>query len=149
MAFFSKACEYGIQATLYIATRDDRRIGIKEIASELHIPVHFRAKILQALSEKNVLTSFKGVHGGFTLQRDPSRIFIINIVEAIDGLDFFDKCILGFPGCGTGKPCPVHDHWGEVREGIRSMLSNDSLAHLLPASREKIANVISRYAGGS
>jgi Rrf2 family transcriptional regulator, iron-sulfur cluster assembly transcription factor len=146
MAFFSKACEYGIQATLYIATRGDRRVGIKEIASELHIPVHFLAKILQALSEKHVLTSYKGVHGGFTLQRDASDIHIIDIVGAIDGLDFFDKCILGFPGCGTGKPCPVHDRWGEVRERFRAMLSNDSLADLLPMTREKITNVINRYA---
>ncbi len=147
MAFFSKACEYGIQATLYIATREDRRVGIKEIAGELHIPVHFLAKILQALSEKDVLTSYKGVHGGFTLQRNPSRIFIIDIVEAIDGLGFFERCLIGFPGCGTDKPCPVHDHWGEVRDRIRAMLSDESLADLLPASREKIANVIQKYAG--
>jgi Rrf2 family transcriptional regulator, iron-sulfur cluster assembly transcription factor len=147
MAFFSKACEYGIQATLYIATQEERRVGIKEIASELHIPVHFLAKILQSLSEKSILTSYKGVHGGFTLQRDPSRIHLIDIVEAIDGLGFFEKCILGFPGCGVGKPCPVHERWGAVRERILAMLSTDSLADLIPASREKISNVISTYAG--
>ena len=142
---FSKACEYGMQATLYIATQPDRRVGIKEIASELSIPVHFLAKILQSLSERGILTSYKGVHGGFTLQHAPGRIRLIDVVEAIDGLDFFDRCVLGFPGCGTGKPCPVHDRWGEVRDTIRDMLSADSLADLLPISREKIADVISEY----
>lgn len=149
MAFFSKACEYGIQATLYIATQDGRRVGIKEVAKELRIPVHFLAKILQSLSERDVLTSFKGVHGGFELQRAAERIHLIDIVQAIDGLDFFDHCLLGFPGCGDGKPCPVHDSWGAVRDRIRSMLSNDSLADLLPASKAKIRNVIERYAAGS
>lgn len=142
---FSRACEYGIQATLYIATQPERRVGIKEIASELSIPVHFLAKILQSLSEKGVLTSFKGVHGGFTLQRSPAKIRLIDVVEAIDGLDFFERCVLGFPGCGTGKPCPVHDRWGKVRDTIREMLSSDSLADLLPASREKIADVVREY----
>lgn len=146
---FSKACEYGIQATLYIATQPDRRVGIKEIASELSIPVHFLAKILQSLSEEGVLTSFKGVHGGFTLQRAPERIRLIDVVEAIDGLAFFDSCVLGFPGCGTGKPCPVHDRWGEVRDTIREMLSSDSLADVLPISREKIADVIGEYVKNS
>lgn len=143
---FSRACEYGIQATLYIATQPDRRVGIKEIASELSIPVHFLAKILQSLSEKGVLSSFKGVHGGFTLQRAPGSIHLIDVVEAIDGLDFFDSCVLGFPGCGTGKPCPVHDRWGEVRDTIRAMLSTDSLLDLLPSSKEKISDVVEEYA---
>ncbi|MBR9978266.1 MAG: Rrf2 family transcriptional regulator [Bacteroidetes bacterium] len=143
---FSRACEYGIQATLYIATQPDRRVGIKEIASELSIPVHFLAKILQSLSEKGVLSSFKGVHGGFTLQRAPGSIHLIDVVEAIDGLDFFDSCVLGFPGCGTGKPCPVHDRWGKVRTTIREMLSTDSLLDLLPSSKEKITDVVEEYA---
>jgi len=143
---FSRACEYGIQATLYIATKPDRRVGIKEIAAELNIPVHFLAKILQALSEKDVLKSYKGVHGGFTLQRSPEKIRLIDVVEAIDGLDFLESCVLGFPGCGTGKPCPVHDRWGAVRDQIRGMLSEDSLADLLPLSREKIAHVLAEYA---
>ncbi|MCB2205195.1 Rrf2 family transcriptional regulator [bacterium] len=142
---FSKACEYGIQATLYIATIGDRRVGIKEIAAELNIPVHFLAKILQSLSEKNVLTSYKGVQGGYTLQRQPGQIRLIDVVEAIDGLGFFDNCVLGFPGCGTGKPCPVHDRWGEVRDTIRTMLSSDSLADLIPVSREKISTVLQEY----
>jgi len=140
---FSRACEYGMQATLYIATKPDRRVGIKEIASELNIPVHFLAKILQSLSEKNILTSYKGVHGGYTLQRSPDAIRLIDVVEAIDGLGFFENCVLGFPGCGTGKPCPVHDRWGQVRDTIRAMLSTDSLADLLPISRSKIADVFS------
>lgn len=142
---FSKACEYGIQATLYIATIPERRVGIKEIAAELSIPVHFLAKILQALGEKGILTSYKGVHGGYTLQRSPESIHIIDIVAAIDGMAFFEGCVLGFPGCGTGKPCPVHDRWGQVRDTIRDMLSTDSLADLIPLSREKIAVILDEY----
>ena len=139
---FSKACEYGIQATLYIASLSERRAGIKEIARELDIPVHFLAKILQSLSEKGVLASYKGVRGGFELHRPPSEIRLIDVVEAIDGLDFFTSCILGFPGCGEGKPCPVHERWGSIRDVMHSMLSEDNLADLLPLSKEKIASIL-------
>ena len=138
---FSRACEYGIQGTLYIATKQGERVGIKEIAMELKIPVHFLAKILQSLAEKGVLTSYKGVHGGFTLQRSPENIRLIDVVEAIDGLNFFENCILGFPECGNENPCPVHDRWGQIRDVISSMLSDDSLADLMPLSREKIASI--------
>jgi len=138
---FSKGCEYGMQAVLYIAKHDGERVGIKAIARELAIPVHFLAKILQSLSGKKILLSFKGTNGGFTLARSPEEIHLIDIIEAIDGLDVFEHCVLGYPGCGTGKPCPVHDKWGSVRDVIRDMLSGDSLVDLMPTFEEKIAEM--------
>jgi len=130
-----------MQAVLYIAKHDGERVGIKAIARELAIPVHFLAKILQSLSGKKILLSFKGTNGGFTLARSPEEIHLIDIIEAIDGLDVFEHCVLGYPGCGTGKPCPVHDKWGSVRDVIRDMLSGDSLVDLMPTFEEKIAEM--------
>ena len=48
---FSKACEYAIRATLYIAgaTANDQRVTVKDIASEVNAPEAFTAKILQKL----------------------------------------------------------------------------------------------------
>jgi Rrf2 family protein len=138
---FSKGCEYGIQATLYIGTQGGRRVGIREAAEVFGLPIHFLAKILQALSEKKVLSSFKGVNGGFVLHSAPEDIRIMQIVEAIDGGDLFEKCVLGFPDCKDSHPCPVHHTWGATRDSIRSMLSHDSLADLMAASEKKIAYI--------
>lgn len=140
---FSKGCEYGIQATLFIAARKGQRVGIKEIAAELNIPVHFLAKILQSLSEKNILTSFKGTNGGFTLAGEPSQVNLLDIVNAIDGLGMFSACVLGFPNCSSEHPCPVHDTWGSVRTYIYEMLSAQSLEELMPVAEEKIAHIMS------
>jgi Rrf2 family transcriptional regulator, iron-sulfur cluster assembly transcription factor len=141
---FSKACEYGIQAVLFIATQNGRRVGIKEIASTLEIPVHFLAKILQSLSEKGILLSFKGSTGGFELNGDPTSIRLLNVVGAIDGLALFTNCVLGFPECGSEHPCPVHERWGGVRTVIYGMLSTDTLADLLPVSSAKIQRITDR-----
>ncbi|MBL0174720.1 MAG: Rrf2 family transcriptional regulator [Ignavibacteria bacterium] len=139
---FSKGCEYGIQATLYIATRHDRRVGIREIARELKIPVHFLAKILQSLSEKGILLSFKGTNGGFTLNGDPGDVRLIDVVTAIDGQEVFEHCLLGFPNCSDINPCPVHPTWGRLRTTFREMLTSETLADIMPASKRKIAAVV-------
>ena len=141
-AIFSKACEYAIQSTLYIGMHDDRRVGIKEIAEKLDIPVHFLAKILQALSERGVLTSFKGTAGGFTLAATPDRIHLLDIVAAIDGLELFETCILGFQNCSADHPCPVHDTWGAVRKVMHGMLSEKSLGNLMPVTKSKIRHTV-------
>jgi Rrf2 family transcriptional regulator, iron-sulfur cluster assembly transcription factor len=141
-AIFSRACEYAIQSTLYIGLHRDRRVGIKEIAGQLAIPVHFLAKILQSLAERGVLTSYKGTAGGYTLAAPPEAIRLLDIVSAIDGLDVFEKCVLGFAHCSSEHPCPVHDAWGQIRITMQRMLSEESLADLMPVTASKIQHTV-------
>ena len=144
-AILSKACEYAIQSTLYIGMHGDRRVGIKEIAEQLNIPVHFLAKILQSLSERGILASFRGTAGGYTLVAAPDQIRLLDIVAVIDGLDVFERCILGFPNCSSDHPCPVHDRWGVVRTTMHEMLSRESLADLMPVTRTKIQHTVRTF----
>ncbi len=128
---FSKGCGYGIQATLYVAMKNGKRAGGKEIAERLHIPAHFLAKILQSLSESGILDSQKGAQGGFALAKPASDIHLIDIVRAIDGLSVLHECVLGFPNCGLEIPCVMHQRWGGVRTMINTMLSEDSIEDIL------------------
>ncbi|MDX1365867.1 MAG: Rrf2 family transcriptional regulator, partial [Arenibacter latericius] len=59
---FSKACEYGIKATLFIAQKslNQQRVSLKEIASEIDSPIAFTAKILQSLARSGMVDSHKG-----------------------------------------------------------------------------------------
>lgn len=58
---FSKACEYAIRATIYIAVQSnqDNRVGLKDISKEIDSPEAFTAKILQQLSKMRLLTQSK------------------------------------------------------------------------------------------
>jgi Rrf2 family protein len=127
---FSKACEYGIRATTYIAMQslDDRRVSLKEIAEKIDSPVAFTAKILQILSKNNIVDSVKGAHGGFEITRTQiDRIKLSQIVYAIDGDTIYAGCGLGLNECNANKPCPVHDKFVEIRNDLKQMLENTSL----------------------
>jgi Rrf2 family protein len=127
----SKACIYGMRASLYLASRkDDRYVSISKIGDELNISSHFLTKILQQLTQANLLESLKGPRGGVRLKKSGDKIRLIDVVEAIDGLDILTECALGLPGCGDQKPCPVHDDWAEVRTELREMLESNSLGAL-------------------
>ena len=58
---FSKACEYGIKAAIFIAINsyEGRRVSPKEIAEEINSPQAFTAKILQDLVRNNIVFSIK------------------------------------------------------------------------------------------
>ncbi|MDA2933032.1 Rrf2 family transcriptional regulator [Acidobacteria bacterium AH-259-D05] len=128
---FSRTCEYALQAVLYLASQPpDTPILQRDISRALNIPTHFLGKVLQLLSRSGLVISRKGKTGGFLLARAPKNISLHDIVEAIDGTDFLDACILGFPGCGDDSPCPVHSKWKPAKQIILQMLENSSVEAL-------------------
>lgn len=130
---FSKACEYGIKATIYIAikSRDEVRVGLIEIAKEIDSPVSFTAKILQLLVKGNVINSVKGPHGGFEIKKAQiPKLKLLHVVMAIDGDSVFKGCGLGFHNCNSHKPCALHGKFKVVREEMKLMLENTTLLEL-------------------
>lgn len=140
--FFSKKCELGIQAVLFLSIKKDKSIfKATEISDELKVPKEFVSKVLQVLTESGIVGSKKGKNGGFYLARRPSNIRLIDIVEAIDGKDLLNHCVLGFPGCSNDAPCPVHDKWGKLRDEAYKMLSEETLEQLKEKTVRKIVSL--------
>lgn len=130
---FSKACEYGIRATLYIAKQSELgiRVGVKDIAKSTDTPEAFTAKILQQLAKSKILLSTKGPSGGFEIKKDMlAQISLLKVVEAIDGDSVYNGCGLGLKECDASKPCPVHNHFVSIRENLKNMLATTYLSDL-------------------
>jgi len=137
--FFSKKCEIGLQAVLFLSTYPKNTLfSADQISLEINVPKEFVSKILQALKKSKIIGSKKGKEGGFYLAQDASTIRLIDIIAAIDGLDVFKQCILGFPGCSVDEPCPVHEEWGKLRNEAYTMFSKETLADLREKTSQKI-----------
>ncbi|QXP80239.1 MULTISPECIES: RrF2 family transcriptional regulator [Winogradskyella] len=130
---FSKACEYGIKAAIFIASNsfENRRVSPKEISEEIDSPQAFTAKILQALVKNNIVKSVRGAYGGFEIDKDKiATTKLAQIVYAIDGDGIYKGCGLGLHTCDENHPCPVHDKFKVIREELQDMLENTSLEQL-------------------
>lgn len=128
---FSKACEYGIRAVIFIANQSlqDKRPNITEIAKAINSPVPFTAKICQQLARAGVIQSKKGPAGGFFVEKE-STLSLMNIVEAIDGNKIFIGCVLGLPECSADHPCSVHEQYGPIRGNMKRMCENTRILDL-------------------
>jgi Rrf2 family protein len=130
---FSKACEYAIRATIYIAVQSNQnlRVGLKDIAKEIDSPEAYTAKILQQLAKNNIIDSLKGPNGGFQIdKKEMTKIKLSQIVLAIDGDAIYKGCGLGFKNCSEKQPCPVHDKFKLIREELKKMLENTTVSEL-------------------
>ncbi|AWV98807.1 RrF2 family transcriptional regulator [Arcticibacterium luteifluviistationis] len=130
---FSKSCEYGIRASIYITEQSElgRKVGLKEVAKAINSPEAFTSKILQQLTRSDVLISEKGPHGGFSvLANTLDTVTLSHVVTAIDGDKIYTGCGLGLEQCNEKKPCPVHDQFKGVRDRLRDMLETTTLKSL-------------------
>ena len=133
MSMFSKACEYGIRAAIFIATKSSKgiRVGIKDVAKEIDSPEPFTAKIMQILTKNGIIESSKGVGGGFEVSNEAVKtIKLIQIVDAIDGDNIYKGCGIGLKECSEIHPCPVHKDFKKIRELLLAMLTNTTLEEL-------------------
>lgn len=130
---FSKACEYGIRASIYIAEQSllDRKVSLKHVAKAIDSPEAFTSKILQQLSKNNVINSEKGPNGGFSMDTMKlNKIKLSTIVSIIDGDDIYLGCGLGLKKCNEKMPCPVHDQFKIIRDELKKMLETTTVKSL-------------------
>jgi Rrf2 family protein len=127
----SKSCDYGLRASIYIALQKDSNfISIKEISEKLEISFHFLTKILQKLTNKNLMKSYRGPNGGVALSKPADTISLEEIIVAIDGNNLFEKCLLGLKSCEEKKACPIHEKWKEIRDDVQDLFKKTTLAEL-------------------
>ena len=137
---FSKTCEYGIKAVLYIAEQSLRhdRSKMGDIVRQIGSPEAFTGKILGALSRHGIIDSYTGPHGGFAISHDRLHtITIADIVRAIDGEQFFDGCVLGLGECESSHPCPMHHAVEPIRNGMRQVLQDATVYELAMGLKNK------------
>lgn len=117
----------------YIAmySSKDKNVGLIEIAENQEIPRYFLSKILQELVKAGLLESMKGPNGGFKLSKKPEKITLISIIKAIDGLEVFTRCGIGFKKCSDDHPCPIHNDYKRVREKVYELFKKKTLKELM------------------
>lgn len=130
---FSKACEYGIKAMIYIATQSlqGNRVKMGDIVENAGSPEAFTAKILGALVKHNLVESLTGPYGGFQISENRlQHVKLSEIVFAIDGDALYHGCGLGLSECNHLKPCPMHDRFVNIRAQLKDMLETTTILDL-------------------
>jgi Rrf2 family protein len=135
---FSKACEYGIRAVIYVAGQSllNRKVSLKEIAKAIDSPEAFTSKILQQLSKSDIINSDKGPTGGFSMGKQLHSVTLSTIVFALDGDGIYKGCALGLKKCNELKPCPVHSQFKAIRNNLKNLLETTFVKDLTQNLKE-------------
>ena len=139
----SKKTKYAIKALLALGKNVAQQpMQIARIAEEERIPKKFLEQILLDLRNAGYLYSKKGAGGGYSLNKNPADIYLVDILRITDGpiamvpcasLKFYHKC----EECHDELTCGIRKAFIEVRDASLKVLSETSIANII--EREKTA----------
>ena len=133
----SRSGRHAVRALVILAELpEEAYAGAHSIAERTGAPRNYLGKILQMLTKLGILTSQKGLGGGFRLARPPGEITLLDIVEPVEQMGKWDGCILGRETCSEEDPCCIHTSWSVVKDGYLSLLRETTLADLVTRKRE-------------
>ncbi len=86
-----RTTEYAIRSLvyIYIQNMEGKRSGFKEIAKKIDAPEEFTGKVLQNLTRSGLISSVKGRGGGFFFSDPSIPLTLFEIIEVIEGKEFF------------------------------------------------------------
>ncbi len=135
----SNSSKYALKAVLYLTlyTDDNRKMQVKEISENIEVPKAYTAKLLQALSRNDIISSARGPKGGFYVSNENRQNSLMSIVDVIDGRKKIDTCILGLSECNQDKPCPLHNLITHSRSLLLHVLETKTIGELANDLKDK------------
>lgn len=134
MIRMTKVTDYGFILLTYMAAMDARGVyNARDLAQTTHLPLPMVSKILKALARGGILTSHRGVKGGYTLARAPEDVQALQIITALEGPIAITECIGETPdapgdgSCMIEMLCPIRVNWQRINQAVRGALEGITL----------------------
>jgi Rrf2 family protein len=108
----------------------DGAVSTRTIADDEDIPYQLACKLMQKLHRNKLVESCMGPKGGFRMSRNPSKINLLEVIEAIQGALSLNRCMLGVDACPRKPTCPVRKKLARLQAYIGSYLGSITLSEL-------------------
>ena len=127
---FSKTTEYAIRVMVFLSDHRNDLYSVAKMHEALNISYKYLGRLMSKLATAGLVESVQGKHGGFRINTSREPIFLSEVIEVVDGLNDYQRCVLGFKTCSNENPCSLHQHWLEPRDKIKQMIYNVDLKSL-------------------
>jgi FeS assembly SUF system regulator len=115
----------------FVRQDDGATLTARAVAEALGLPAATTAKVLKSLQRGGFLSSTRGLCGGYTLSCDPTRVTVVDVVEAFEGpLGLTECAVPGHITCDAHATCQLGPRWPAINAAVIDALANVTLADL-------------------
>src|SRR5664280_7960 len=135
MLKLSKKTEYALMAVKFMAMKPDYHSATaKEISEGYNIPYDLLSKVLQQLTKKNVIKSFQGIKGGYSLSKEPDNLTLFDIIRAVEPNYQITECMQNGSSekdCTYFDCCIIKDPLAKVQKEIDKLFRSVTIYQIL------------------
>ncbi|MBU0723628.1 MAG: SUF system Fe-S cluster assembly regulator [Alphaproteobacteria bacterium] len=132
MIRLNRLTDYAIVVLGQLAQGDSESRTAAQLAQDSGVPLPTVSKVLKMLAHGKIITSQRGVSGGYTLARPAVLITVADIIAAMEGPIALTACVDGASGgCEVETLCPMRGNWDKVNRAIRDALTAVTLQEML------------------
>jgi FeS assembly SUF system regulator len=130
MLRIAKLTDYSAGLMTQLARSPERQVSAQQLAGELGLPAPTVATLLKKLTRAGLVSSVRGVGGGYRLARAAKAISVAEIIAAIEGPVALTECALGAGVCSLEADCATRDNWRLISRAVQVALDAVSLADM-------------------
>jgi FeS assembly SUF system regulator len=130
MLRISKLTDYGTVVLACLAATPEQRLTATEVADRTRLGLPTVGKLLKSFHRAGLLTSTRGMRGGYQLARPATRISAAAIIDAIEGPVAITECSGDHSACDFETSCRTGGAWQRINGAIRRSLDEITLAQL-------------------
>jgi len=130
----TQEADYGIRVVVYLCKLGyGEKVESKVISQEEGIPLRFLLKLLRKLIKVDILRSYRGVKGGYAINKLPEQINLKDVIEAIDGPICVNRCVIEPKFCNMKRSgiCIVHRAMTKVQKNLNAELESINFKQLV------------------
>ena len=130
MVRISRLTDYATVLLAVLAAQPERVQTATALAEQTHIAAPTVSKLLKQLQRAALVSSTRGLHGGYQLARPATQISAAAILDALEGPMALTDCSVARGQCEIEQSCRVGHVWQRLNLAIRRSLVDVSLAQL-------------------
>jgi len=130
----TQEADYGLRVVLHLCELGyGEKVEARAISGKEGIPLRFLLKLLRKLIQVDIIRSYRGVKGGYAINKLPQQITLRDVIEAIDGPVCVNRCIIEPSFCNLNKSgvCILHKAMTKVQKNLNAELESINFEQLL------------------
>ncbi|AJD30486.1 Rrf2 family transcriptional regulator [Clostridium sporogenes] len=134
----TQEADYALRVILHLSKLGyGEKVEARIISEKEELPLRFLLKLLRKLTKSGIVVSFRGVKGGYALNKQPKDINLKDVIEAIDGPICINRCIYNPEYCNAGKNgnCEIHRALCKIQGKLVSELEAVNFQEILDEKR--------------
>lgn len=122
---------YAIRILSFMAIQESKLVSAKFLVEKLNISDKYLRSLMTLLAKRGLIHSIQGRDGGYEINKPLNELYLIEIIQAVENIDKYLGCVLGFPECSDENPCALHHKWATIKDETYLFMSKTTLENIV------------------